>query len=102
MLTQQNLILPLTLVLSAAAGAGPIVYVTTYTGQFGTLNPTTGAFTQIGPSTADPLNGLVAGPNGNLLGVSFSGNLVSINPATGATSVIGATGWVVRSWILPN
>lgn len=76
---------------AASAGAGPLLYVVTFAGQFGTVNPTTGVFTQIGPVTMDPLGGLVPGPNG-YIGVSYSGNLDSINPATGAISVIGATG----------
>jgi len=82
---------------AVSASAGPLVYVTavnydTFTGEFGTMNPTTGAFNQIGPGMADPLSGLVPGPNGTLLSISFSGNLDSINPVTGAVTVIGATG----------
>ncbi len=76
---------------TVSTGAGPLLYVVTFAGQFGTLDPTTGVFSQIGPVTMDPLGGLVPGPNG-YAGVSFSGNLDSINPATGAISVIGATG----------
>ena len=74
---------------AVSAGAGPLLYVVTFAGQFGAINPTTGVFTQIGPATMDPLGGLVAGPNG-YIGVSFSGNLDSINPATGAVSVVEA------------
>jgi hypothetical protein len=91
MLSKRNLII--SLILSATSAiAGPDVYVDTFGGQFGTLNPTTGAFTQIGPLTADPLLGLVPGPNGSLLGVSLGGNLDAVNPSTGVVSVIGATG----------
>ena len=93
MLAQRKLLLSLALALSAAsASADTLAYVVTFNGQFGTVNPTTGAFTQIGPATGDPLGGLVPGPNGAYLGVSFFGNLDSVNPATGAISVIGATG----------
>lgn len=74
--------------LSSTAGS---LYISTVSGQFGTLNPATGGFTQIGQSLADPLGGLVVGPGG-LMGVSFSGNLESINAGTGAVSVIGPTG----------
>ena len=91
MLSQRKLIISLML-FAASASAGPLVYVVTFGGQFGTVDSTTGAFTQIGPTTSDPLGGLVAGPNGWLLGVSYGGNLDSVNPATGAISVIGATG----------
>ncbi len=98
MLTQRTLFLLLSLSLfTASASADPLLYVVTinynnFTGQFGTMDPTTGAFNQIGGVTADPLDGLVQGPNGKLLSLSVSGNLDSINPATGAISVIGATG----------
>ncbi len=91
MLCQQKLIISLTL-FAASASAGPLVYVVTYGGQFGTVDSTTGSFTQIGGTTSDPLGGIVTGPNGSLLGVSYGGNLDSVNPATGAISVIGATG----------
>jgi hypothetical protein len=98
MLIRQEMIVPLALALfTASASAGPIVYAVStnfnnFTGQFGTVDLTTGTFNQIGPVTSDPLSGLVPGPNGTLLGVSASGNLDSVNPATGAISVIGATG----------
>src|SRR5271166_4875152 len=76
MLSPWKLILSLTL-FAASAGAGPLAYVTTinydtFTGEFGTMNPTTGAFNQIGGVISDPLSGLVSGPNGTLLSISFS------------------------------
>lgn len=84
-------------VFAAPASAGPIVYAVStnynnFTGQFGTVDLTTGAFNQIGQVIPDPLTGLVPGPDGSLLSISVSGNLDSVNPATGAVSVIGATG----------
>jgi len=99
MLTQQKLIVSLALAASTA-GAGPLLYVVTFTGQFGapnagqfgTIDPTTGAYQQIGPSFADPFGGLVQGGPTGYLGVTFSGNLNSVNPVTGAVAVIGATG----------
>jgi len=91
MFSKRNLII--SLILSAtSAVAAPDVYVDTFGGQFGTLDLTTGAFTQIGPLNPDPLLGLVPGANGSLLGVSLGGNLDAVNPATGVVSVIGATG----------
>lgn len=96
MTVRHKLMFPLALVLcTASASAGPIVYVVNanfnnFTGQFGTMDLTTGAFNPIGPVTSDPLSSLVPGPNGKLLSVSESGNLDSVNPATGAVSVIGA------------
>lgn len=98
MFTRQKLFFSLALGLYAASAcASPLAYVVainygTFTGEFGTMDPTTGTFSQIGSSIADPLTGLVHGPNGNLLSVSLSGDLDSINPVTGAVSVIGATG----------
>jgi hypothetical protein len=98
MFARQKLFFSLALALyTASASAGPLVYAVstnynTFTGEFGTVDLGTGAFNQIGPSISDPLDGLVPGPNGNLLGLSVSGNLDSVNPATGAVSVIGATG----------
>jgi len=76
---------------AASASADPIMYTVTVSGQFGTADAATGAFTQVGPTLADPLGGLVATPSG-YLGVSFAGNLDSVNTQTGAVSVIGATG----------
>jgi hypothetical protein len=92
MLAQRKYIVPLALALfTASASADDLVYVTTFIGQFGAIDIRTGAFHQIGPTTPDPLGGLVVGPAG-YLGVSFAGNLDKVNPATGAISVIGATG----------
>src|SRR5277367_5529528 len=92
MFTRQRLMLPLVLALFAlSAGASPLLYVVTVTGQFGTLDAASGTFNQIGSTLSDPLGGLVAGTN-DLLGVSFSGNLESVDPTTGATTVVGATG----------
>jgi len=98
MLNQRKLFMALSLALFAAsASAGPIVYTVSinynnFTSQFGTMDLTTGAFNQIGPVIADPLDGLMPGPNGKLISLSESGNLDSVNPVTGAVSVIGATG----------
>jgi hypothetical protein len=92
MFSKPQLIIAVALALfSASASAGPVMYVATLSGQFGTVNTTTGAFNQIGATLSDPLGGLVQGPNG-LLAVSFSGNLESVNPTTGAIAVIGPTG----------
>jgi hypothetical protein len=96
--TQRKLFMVLSIALfTASASASPLVFAVStnfnnFTGQFGTVDLTTGTFNPIGPVTADPLGGLVPGPNGNLLGISASGNFDSVNPVTGAISVIGATG----------
>jgi len=84
---------------AASDKAHPLVYIVTATGdlagtdaQFGTVDLATGAFHQIGPDTPEGQAGLVPGPHGELLSLTFSGDLESINPADGKTSVIGATG----------
>ncbi len=86
-----GLIVSLALSVSSARAAS-VVYMVNDNSQFGTLNLATGAFTQIGPATPEGETGLVAGPNGSLLTLTYSGNLDSINPLTGATTVIGPTG----------
>jgi hypothetical protein len=92
MLSNVKLIISVALPFFAgSASAGPLLYVATVSGQFGTVDTTTGAFNQIGSTLSDPLGGLVGGTNG-LLAVSFSGNLESVNPSTGAVTVIGSTG----------
>jgi hypothetical protein len=75
----------------------PLFYVVTENQQsgtqlFGTADPVTGSFTQIGPTIPIGEAGLVSGPGGSLLTIDFSGNLDSINPANGALSARGATG----------
>jgi hypothetical protein len=91
MMTRSILMLSLAAGLFANYSLADSLYVSTVSGQFGTLDSATGGYTQIGEGLPDPLGGLVAGPGG-LMGVSFSGNLDSINPGTGAVSVIGPTG----------
>lgn len=85
------------LFLGNLAFAGPLFYVVTQNQQsgtqlFGTADPLTGSFTQIGPTVPIGEVGLVSGPAGSLLTIDYSGNLDSINPGNGALSLIGATG----------
>lgn len=61
-------------------------------GVFGTVNPLTGAFRQIGPVEPDGYFGLAPGPHGSLLSLTYTGNLVSINPGNGVPTEIGPTG----------
>ncbi len=92
MLTQQRLIVSLAAVLfTLPASADTIAYVVNGA-QFGTVDLTSGAFTQIGPDMPEGTEGLVPGPGGSLLTLGFTGNLDSINPNTGITTVAGATG----------
>ncbi len=73
------------------ASADPLVYITNGA-QFGTMDANTGAYSLFGPGLPQGAEGLVAGPNGSLLTLTFSGNLDSINAATGVPTIIGPTG----------
>lgn len=92
MLTRQKMIVSLGVTLFAASANAGSVYVVTSNQQFGTLDLSTGAFTQTGPGLPGGSAGLVPGPGGSLLTLANSGNLDSINPKTGVTTVVGATG----------
>jgi hypothetical protein len=93
MILRQKLVLALTVALfTVAANANPVVYVIGDSGQFGTIDLSTGSFTAIGPGISVGTGGLIQGPGGTLLSLGFNGDLNSINPATGALSAIGATG----------
>jgi hypothetical protein len=93
MILRHKLALAFTLALAtAAANADNLVYVLGDSGQFGTVNLSTGSFTPIGPGIPVGTGGLVQGPGGTLLSLGFDGHLNSINPTTGVLSTIGATG----------
>jgi hypothetical protein len=96
MLTHQKLLVSLALVSCAASvSAGASVYIVNGSQQFGAVDLGTGAFQQIGPNgpqTPDGYLGLMPGPNGSLLTLTYSANLDSINPATGVATLVGATG----------
>jgi hypothetical protein len=74
-----------------SASAGSLVYIVNGA-QFGTMDVSTGAYSLYGPGTPEGSEGLVPGPNGSLLTITFSGDLDSINPATGVATIIGLTG----------
>src|ERR1700722_18462527 len=105
MLSKSLLIGALSLVLfQAASRADPIVYVVsaglTGSGQVGTMDLATGAYSQIGPTEPDGYFGLATGPNGTLLAGTYAGNLDSINPTTGNFSLVGSTG--LGSCVVPT
>jgi hypothetical protein len=80
---------------AASKRANLVVYVITGGSEFGAVDLSSGTFLPIGPGIPPDLGGgLVPGPRGSLLTLSFNGNLVAIDPATGATSVVGLTGLV--------
>lgn len=79
--------------LPPSASAAPLVYVVNLNQQFGTLDLPTGKFHPIGAPAAEPLAGLVWGPDGSLYTLfTLSGSLVKINPSTGNMKVVGLTG----------
>jgi hypothetical protein len=83
--------------LAGVANAGPLVFVVTGggpngSGEFGTVDLTTGAFQQMGPTEPDGYFGLAPRPNGSLVSLTYAGNLDSINPATGLPTRVGPTG----------
>ena len=93
MTLHRNLTCLLALALTAAtAQANPVVYTIGDSGQFGTVDLSTGSFSPIGPGIPVGTGGLVQGPAGNLLSLGFDGTLYSINPNTGTLSTVGATG----------
>ena len=80
------------------AGAGPLVYVTGMANEFGTLDLTTGAFSQIAIlnlPAGDAIFGMGYGADGKLYGVDSQSdaNLWQINPANGALTNLGAMGY---------
>ncbi len=72
--------------------ASPLLYAVNAFQQFGVIDVATGVFTQTGSNTPESSGGLVPGPNGTLLTLTFSGNLDSIDPATGIATLVGPTG----------
>jgi hypothetical protein len=78
---------------TTVAKADPLVYVVNGSQQFGTINLTTGAFQQVGPTVSEPgYFGLAAAPNGSLVTFAYSSNVYSINPSTGAPTLLGPSG----------
>ena len=93
MILQPKLAFALTLALTtAAASATPLVYVLNDSAQFGIVDLGTGAFNPIGPGIPVGGEGLVPGPAGTFLTLTFTGDLASINASTGMSSVVGPTG----------
>lgn len=80
-----------------SSSAAPTVYVADIQNDFGTLNLSTGAFTQIGTlnlPAGDAIYGMGFGADGNLYGLDSdpNANLWQINPATAAVTKVGTTG----------
>jgi hypothetical protein len=81
--------------LSAAVVKANIAYVGSSTGQFGTINLATGAFTPLG-SSGQTLAGLAVA-DGDIFATSYhtaNGTLYVVNPANGAVTSIGSASGV--------
>jgi hypothetical protein len=76
--------------IASSAAAGPVAFANTSSGQFGTIDLGSGAFTSVG-FTPTVLSG-VATTSSVVYGVDAFGNLVTINPSNAAVNVVGNTG----------
>ncbi len=81
------------LLLCASVRADNIAYMGTVSGQFGTIDLNTGAFTSLGNSGVT-LAGMAV-DNATLYGSSYhtaAGDLYTVNPANGAVTIVGTSG----------
>ena len=78
-------------VCAGSAEASELSYVITSTGQFGTVNLSTGSETLIA-NEGGVSEGIATGANGDLYIVDGLNNLDILNPASGAKTVVGNTG----------
>lgn len=77
---------------AVSAIAGPIGYVINFSGQFGTMDLTTGAFVPLGPGVAsNSAGGLAGAPGGPFYGMDAGGHLLRFS-ASGAVTDVGDTG----------
>ncbi len=80
-------------VASATNAAAQSAYIVDAAQRFGTMDLATGRFSAIGPGLPQGTTGLITGPHGSLLSLTFSGDLIAIDPSTGLTRLIGPTGF---------
>jgi hypothetical protein len=71
---------------------GPIDYMVSSAGQFGTVDLGTGAFTSIGVADLSELEDITRIPGGPLYAMDNSSDLRTINVSDGTTTVIGVSG----------
>ncbi|MGA2714899.1 MAG: PEP-CTERM sorting domain-containing protein [Bryobacteraceae bacterium] len=84
------------IVLPAVPAAADQIYSVFYDNRFGTVDDSTGAYTQIGTLPLAKAAG-IAYDNGDLYAQSTQSALVTINPVSGAASVIGSSGLQLSS-----
>jgi len=80
----------------ALPAAADQIYAVFYDDRFGTVDDTTGAFTQIGTLPLAKAGG-IAYDNSTLYAQDLRSNLISIDPVSGAASVIGDAGLQLSS-----
>lgn len=89
-----RIILFLLAVSASAAKADNLAYMSTNTGEFGTIDLNTGAFTELAAPTGVPVAGMAV-LNGTLYASSYdttgSGTLYTVNPANGSLTVVGTS-----------
>lgn len=93
-MTRLSLVLTLALVLGSTATvkATTSFYAVPFdeaSTPFGTIDPTTGVFTQIGSNFSDAILDLAVSPLGVVYAVTEAGSLITINSSTAAVSTIG-------------
>jgi hypothetical protein len=76
---------------AALPAAANQVYSVFYDNRFGTINDSTGAFTQIGTLPIAKAAG-IAYDNGDLYVQDLQSNLIEVDPASGEASVMGSSG----------
>jgi hypothetical protein len=81
----------LSLCISSAALASPILYIDDVNNRLGTVDVATGVGTVIGNMGGDVMTDIAFDPSGNLWGISFS-NIYTINKTTGAATLVGSHG----------
>jgi len=86
----------LPIALAAYPAMASQVYSVFYDNRFGTVNDSTGAFTQISTLPLAQAGG-IAYDNGELYAQSLQSSLLAIDPVSGASSVIGSSGLQLSS-----
>lgn len=94
--TARAFLIALLLTLAIVPATADSIYSVFYDSRFGTIDDTTGAFTQIGTLPIAQSAG-IAWDNGTLYAQSMQSELVSIDPLSGAASILGTSGLQLSS-----
>jgi len=90
------LIAGLLMALTAASASAGQIYSVFYDNRFGTIDDTTGAFTQIGTLPIAQSAG-IAYDNGTLFAQNMQSKLIAVDPVSGLASIIGSSGLQLSS-----